>query len=64
MTEEKKAHEWYKRHLKSEESSKFNVGVAENGYIVQYKDIVQRDDSEECVIPNTKMRGKKSIKIK
>ena len=27
MTEEKKAHKLYKRHLKSEESSKFNVGV-------------------------------------
>ena len=28
MTEEKKAHKLYKRHQKSEESSKFNVGVA------------------------------------
>ena len=58
MTEEKKEHKLYKRHLKSEESSKFNVGVAKNVNIVQYKDIVQCGDSEECIILHTKIRGK------
>ena len=52
MTEEKKAHKQYKRHLKSEESSKFNLIVAKNVNIVQYKDIVQCNDSEECVNRN------------